>query len=212
MWSNLSLFCEQSQQGYSDLEQSPNAWARSPDRAALGQRRHDCSRAGGSGITYPHHRGGTIAGPRACRTARPVWTGEGHDQQEGLQRQAQQLEHWALTARTGQKTLTESDSGLTTTRTGLLKLLALVQDEQVAEVVVTCSDRLARFGVDLLTTLFEGYGTTLTILSPDEDKTPEEELTEDVLAIIASVGRLSGLRSPKRKELLECDDAVLHKA
>jgi hypothetical protein len=108
--------------------------------------------------------------------------------------------------------ITESDSGITTTRTGLLKLLALVQDEQVAEVVVTCSDRLARFGVDLLTTLFEGYGTTLTILSPDEDKTPEEELTEDVLAIIASVGRLSGLRSRKRKELLECAEAVLHKA
>jgi len=28
--SNISLICEQSQQGYSDLEQSPNAWGYIP--------------------------------------------------------------------------------------------------------------------------------------------------------------------------------------
>lgn len=136
----------------------------------------------------------------------------GHDQKEDLQRQVQQLEQWALTARTGQKTLVLTDigSGLKTDRKGLLKLLALVQDYQVAEVVVTFADRLTRFGLSYLTTLFEGYGTKLTLLFPDEDKTPEEELTEDLLAIIASfAGRLYGLRSRKRKELLSCAEQVL---
>jgi len=136
----------------------------------------------------------------------------GHDQKEYLQRQVQQLEQWALVARTGQKTLTLTDigSGLNTERKSLQKLLALVQDYQVAEVVVTFADRLTRFGLSYLRSLFSGYGVTLTVLSPDEDKTPEQELTEDLLAIIASfAGRLYGLRSRKKAALVACAKQVL---
>jgi putative resolvase len=136
----------------------------------------------------------------------------GHDQKEDLQRQVQQLEQWALLARTGQKTLTLTDigSGLNTERKNLHRLLALVQDYQVAEVVVTFSDRLTRFGLSYLRSLFSGYGVTLTVLHPDDEKTPEQELTEDLLAIIASfAGRLYGLRSRKQKALLSCAKQVL---
>ena len=139
----------------------------------------------------------------------------GHDQKEDLQRQVQQLEQWALVARTGQKTLTLTDigSGLNTERKSLQKLLALVQDYQVAEVVVTVADRLTRFGLSYLRILFSGYGVTLTVLSPDEDKTPEQELTEDLLAIIASfAGRLYGLRSRKKAALVACAKQVLAEA
>ncbi len=130
----------------------------------------------------------------------------GHDQKEDLQRQVQQLEQWALVARTGQKTLTLTDigSGLNTERKSLQKLLALV------EVVVTCADRLTRFGLSYLRILLSGYGVTLTVLSPDEDTTPELEVTEDLLAIIASfAGRLYGWRSRKKAALLACAKQVL---
>ena len=136
----------------------------------------------------------------------------GHDQKEDLQRQVQQLEQWALIARTGQKTmiLTDIGSGLNTERKNLHRLLALVQDYQVAEVVVTFSDRLTRFGLAYLQALFSGYGVTLTVLHPDEDKTPDEELTHDLLAIIASfAGRLYGLRSRRQKALLDCAKQIL---
>jgi putative resolvase len=136
----------------------------------------------------------------------------GHDQKEDLQRQVHQLEQWALVARTGQKTMNLSDigSGLNTERKGLQKLLVLIQDYQVAEVVVTFSDRLTRFGLSYLQALFSGYGVTLTVLHPDEDNTPEEELTQDLLAIIASfAGRLYGLRSRRQKALLDCAKQVL---
>ena len=111
----------------------------------------------------------------------------GHEHKEDLQGQVHQLEQWALVARTGQKTLTLTDigSGLNTERKGLQKLLVLIQDYQVAEVVVTFSDRLTRFGLSYLQALFSGYGVSLTVLHPDDDKTPEEELTQDLLAIIA---------------------------
>ena len=136
----------------------------------------------------------------------------GHDQKEDLQRQVQQLEQWALLARTGQKTMTLTDigSGLNTERKNLQRLLALVQDYQVAEVIVTFSDRLTRFGLSYLQSLFSGYGVTLTVLHPDDEKTPEQELTEDLLAIITSfAGRLYGLRSRKQKALLSCAKQVL---
>ena len=136
----------------------------------------------------------------------------GHDQKEDLQRQVQQLEQWALLARTGQKTLTLTDigSGLNTERKNLQRVLALVQDYQVAEVVVTFSDRLTRFGLSYLRSLFSGYGVTLTVLHPDAEKTPDQELVVDLLAIIASfAGRVYGLRSRKHKAVLSCAKQVL---
>ena len=135
----------------------------------------------------------------------------GHDQKEELQRQVQQLEQWALLARTGQKTmiLTDIGSGLNTERKNLQRVLALVQDYQVAEVVVTFSDRLTRFGLSYLQALFSGYGVTLSVLHPEEDNTPEE-VTHDLLAIIASfAGRLYGLRSRRQKALLDCVKQIL---
>ena len=136
----------------------------------------------------------------------------GHADKEDVQRQVQQLEQWALVARTGQKTVTLTDigSGLNTERKNLRRLLALVQDYQVAEVVVTFSDRLTRFGLSYLQTLFSGYGVTLTVLHPDEEHTPDQELTDDLLALIASfAGRLYGVRSRKQQALVACAKQVL---
>jgi len=136
----------------------------------------------------------------------------GHDQQDDLQSQVQQLEQWALLARTGQKTLTLTDmgSGLNTERKNLQRLLTLVQDYQVAEVVVTFSDRLTRFGLSYLRSLFSGYGVTLTVLPPDYEKPAEQEVTQDLVALIASfAGRMSGVRSRKQKALLSCAKQVL---
>src|SRR5260221_8602485 len=136
----------------------------------------------------------------------------GHEQKEDLQQQVQQLEQWALVARTGQKTVTLTDigSGLGTQRKSLQRLLELVQDYQVAEVVVTFSDRLTRFGLSYLQPLFSGHGVTLTVLNPDEDKTLDQELTDDLLAILASfAGRLYGVRSQKQQALVACAKQVL---
>jgi predicted site-specific integrase-resolvase len=58
--------------------------------------------------------------------------------------------------------------------------------------------------------LFSGYGVTLTRLSPDEDNTPEQELSEDVRASSAAfAGRLYGLRSRKHQGLIVCAKQVL---
>jgi putative resolvase len=53
---------------------------------------------------------------------------------------------------------------------------------------------------------------TPTARLPDEEKTPEQEFTEDLLTMIASFsGRLYGMRSHEHKELLKCAQAVIYK-
>jgi putative resolvase len=102
-------------------------------------------------------------------------------------------------------TLSDIGSGLNPERKALVRLMEMVQRDEVEEVVVTYADRLTRFGLEYLTRFFAGYGVRLTILHAAEDQTPEQELTQDLLAIITSFsGRLYGMRSRKQQALLAC--------
>jgi len=136
----------------------------------------------------------------------------GHGQKDDLETQRERLQMLAQIERKGVDTLVLTDigSGLKATRKQLQRLLKLVCEDKVAEVVITHEDRLTRFGQEFLETLFSCFGVKLTILDPGEEKTPEQELTADLLALIASFsGRLYGMRSHKQKELLQCATIVL---
>src|SRR5215467_14010478 len=135
-----------------------------------------------------------------------------YGQKDDLDIQLQCLQAWAATERKGMETPVLSDigSGLKASRRQLQRLLKLVCEDKVAEVTITYEDRLTRFGQEFLETLFACFGVTLTVLEPGEEKTPEQELTDDLLALIASFsGRLYGMRSHKQKELVQCAHAVL---
>src|SRR3984893_15548062 len=136
----------------------------------------------------------------------------GHGQKDDLETQLERLQTWAKTERKGQEALVLSDigSGLKAGRRHLQRLLTLVCEDKVAEVVITYEDRLTRFGQAFLETLFACFAVQLTVLEPGAEKTPEQERTDDLLALIASFsGRLDGMRSHKQKELLQCAQAVL---
>jgi len=136
----------------------------------------------------------------------------GHGQKDDLDVQLQRLQAWAAIERRGQETLVLSDvgSGLKASRKQLQRLLKLVCEDKIGEVAITYEDRLTRFGQEYLETLFACFGVTLTVLEPGEEKTPEQELTDDLLALIASFsGRLYGMRSHKQKELLKCAQTVI---
>jgi len=136
----------------------------------------------------------------------------GHGQKDDLETQIERLQAWARTERKGQETLVLSDigSGLKAGRRHLQRLLKLVCEDKVTEVAITYEDRLTRFGQEFLETLFSCFGVRLTVLEPGEEQTPAQELTDDLLALIASFsGRLYGMRSHKQKELLKCAQAVL---
>jgi putative resolvase len=137
----------------------------------------------------------------------------GQGQIHDLDTQLARLQAWSKAERAGKTPLILSDigSGLKASRKQMNRLLKLVIEDQVAEIAVTYADRLTRFGQEYLQVLFDSFGVTFTVLELGEDKTPEQELTDDLLALIASFsGRLYGMRSHKQKELLKCAQAVIN--
>src|SRR5947208_2968652 len=136
----------------------------------------------------------------------------GRGQLDDLNTQLERLQAWAKAERKGMETLVLSDigSGLKAGRRHLQRLLRLVCEDKVGEVAIPYEDRLTRFGQAYLETLFTCFDVTLTVLEPGEEKTPEQELTDDLRALIASFsGRLYAMRSHKQKELVQCAQAVL---
>jgi excisionase family DNA binding protein len=136
----------------------------------------------------------------------------GQGQRDDLDTQIVRLEQWAKETHPNQPRVVLSDigSGLSTTRKQLGRLLKMVCEDRVAEIAITYSDRLTRFGQDYLAVLFESFGVTLIILNPDEEYTPEQELTQDLLALIASFsGRLYGRRSHTHNVLVDCAKQVI---
>jgi len=138
----------------------------------------------------------------------------GQGQKEDLKTQLARLQAWATNERPHMQntTLVLSDigSGLKASRKNLQKLLKLVVEDRVSEVVVTSPDRLTRFGLEYIQTLFSSFRVTFTVLEADACTSPEQELTDDLLAILTAFsGRLYGMRSHKQKELIQCAQMVL---
>jgi len=112
--------------------------------------------------------------------------------------------------------ITEISSGLNENRRGLRKLFKLVENREIDKVLVTYKDRLTRFGFRYLEEFFKSYNVEIEVLYDKEDKSAKDELVEDLIAIITSfVGKLYGMRSKKKREivkrvknLLRCRDEV----
>jgi predicted site-specific integrase-resolvase len=113
-----------------------------------------------------------------------------HKQKEDLQRQVATCQAQFP----DYKVYTDICSGLNYTRKALPRLLEHVQNGLVSQVVVAHKDRLARFGVELITWILDQHNTPLLILS-DPHGSPEQELTEDLMAIVHVFScRLNGKR------------------
>ncbi len=96
--------------------------------------------------------------------------------------------------------LKEVGSGLNDKRRQLLRLIELVMNNEVKTVYVTYRDRLTRFGYNYLKTIFYMKGVEIVVINDiTSDKSCQEELVEDMMALIASFsGKLYGMRSHKK--------------
>jgi len=122
-----------------------------------------------------------------------------HDQKSDLEKQIQLLKNKAPQA----EVYSDIKSGLNFRRKNLLKLLDDVTDRRISKIYLTYEDRLARFGFDLIQWLCSKYGTKIVVVNGKEAISPQEELVQDLIAIITSFSaKLYGLRSHKTKRLL----------
>ena len=74
-------------------------------------------------------------------------------------------------------------SGLNYKRKGLLKLLEKSNNGEVGQVTVFSKDRLCRFGFELFEWILAQNGSKI-VVHEQIDKSPEEEFSEDILAIL----------------------------
>ena len=131
----------------------------------------------------------------------------GHGQQAELDQQIERLQAWARQERAGRdvEVITDIGSGLNANRKGLQRLIRKAQERRMVEVVVTYRDRLSRFGVEYLEALFLTCSVRLTVLNDKDEVPPEQELTNDLIALVVSFsGRLYGRRSHQQREIVEC--------
>lgn len=126
----------------------------------------------------------------------------GHDQKADLQRQVEALKEAYGSRFSGVMVLTDVGSGLSTDRRGLRKAMQLARERKIRAVAVTYPDRLTRFGFEYLEEYFNSFGVELLVLNREEDRSPQQELVEDLLTIVTSfAGKLYGQRSHKVKKL-----------
>ena len=94
----------------------------------------------------------------------------------------------------------EVGSGLNDRRRKLQELMVMVLDHKVSRVFVTYRDRLTRFGFHYLETIFNHEGVRIIVIrDAAHERSVQEELVEDMMALIASFsGKLYGLRSGKK--------------
>ncbi|RDD53415.1 MAG: IS607 family transposase [Candidatus Korarchaeota archaeon NZ13-K] len=125
-------------------------------------------------------------------------------QKDDLERQVRAIREYA--DQRGYKlaeVIADIGSGLNERRKGYLKLLDMVSGREVNRVIVTYPDRLTRFGFSTLRRLFQVFGTEIEMIS-ERERTPKEELVEDLIAIVAHfAGRLYGRRSHKYRRLVQ---------
>lgn len=98
-------------------------------------------------------------------------------------------------------------SGLNYKRKHFNRLMEMVELGQVRRILIAHRDRLVRFGYGYFEAFCERHNTELIVVNGDTFS-PEQELVQDLLAIITVFGaRLHGLRSYKKA----IKDAALQK-
>jgi len=92
-------------------------------------------------------------------------------------------------------------SGLNYNRKGLQEIMEKAINGEIEEVIVAYKDRLTRFGYEMIEWLIEKYsGGKIIILNKEEEETPVEELTKDIVSIMnVYVAKVNGLRKYKSK-------------
>lgn len=100
---------------------------------------------------------------------------------------------------------TEIASGLNENRRELTKLLKEAHKGNIDIIIIEYKDRLARFGYKYLEQYLLSYGVTIEVVETNEEKSPQEDLVDDMNAIITIFSaRLYGKRGERvAKKLTE---------
>ena len=122
-------------------------------------------------------------------------------QEENLERQVGRLLEHCAKNDWKPELYKDIGSGLNENRRQFKKMLKRIADDDVARVVIEYKDRIARYGFETFKLYCESYGVEVVILKDSEKKEFEEEMVEDIIALIASYSaKLYGRRGGRNKK------------
>lgn len=97
--------------------------------------------------------------------------------------------------------ISDIGSSLNFERKGLQEIIDLAIDGKINNLIIAYKDRLARIGYELIENIITKYSNgKIIITNSSEEKTPEEELTKDIITIMnVYVAKVNGLRRYKKQ-------------
>lgn len=119
-----------------------------------------------------------------------------------LDRQSQRLsEYCAKHNLYVEHIIKDCGSGLNDKRSGFVQLTDMVIKGKVNKVIVEHKDRLTRFQYNFIEKMFKVFGCEIIAIDDKEDVSDAEELTRDLMVLLASFsGRYYGRRSLERRK------------
>lgn len=123
-------------------------------------------------------------------------------QKENLERQVGRLlEHCLKNKFENVELFKEIGSGLNDNRKELKKLLSRINSNEIKRLVIEYRDRLTRYGFTLLESYCNAFGVEIVCLEEKEDVPFEQELANDIVALVASYSaRMYGRRGGQHKK------------
>ena len=123
-------------------------------------------------------------------------------QKQDLSNQIDVLKKYVISNGSNPKVFSDIGSGMNEKRPGLISLMNEIVQNKISKVVISHKDRLTRFGFGYLETIFKMYNTEIEIINLEDDKSFQEELTEDLIAIIHHFGmKFYGKR---KNQVIDC--------
>ena len=99
------------------------------------------------------------------------------------------------------RTYKDVGSGLNTNRKGLWRIIQDSKKNLFSAILISYKDRLTRFGYKYLEKYLSEFNVKIICVNKLDDKTPESELVEDLVAIVHSFsGKLYRMRRAEKKE------------
>lgn len=131
-----------------------------------------------------------------CRVSTP-------SQKDDLQTQIENVKAYMCAKGYQFEVIEDVGSGINYKKTGLQKLISMINSHEVSKIVILYKDRLMRFGFEMFEYFCQINGVQIEIID-NVEYSKEQELTEDLIQIITVfANRLYGGRSKKTKRLLK---------
>lgn len=124
-------------------------------------------------------------------------------QKKGLENQIRLIREYCISnGENPEYVFSDIGSGMNESRKGLNEMLNLVIENKISKIFISHKDRLARFGFGYIENICNRFGTTIEIINLDDEKSFQEELSEDLIAIIHYFSmKFYGRRRNKIKEI-----------